>query len=172
MHDPKALDRDKIAAADALLIVTPEYNYSMPGVLKNAIDWASRPPDQPFDGKDWIFEIKYDGVRVLASRDGDRVTGFREKPRGDGGMINGGFFVMHPSVIDLIDGPHTIWEREPLERPEDHRRAVDHHVGRRIDDASRVLCQASVADARLYNSRSCRRFSRPPQAAAPRRASR
>ena len=43
--------RDKIKAADALLIVTPEYNYSVPGVLKNAIDWASRPPEQPFDGK-------------------------------------------------------------------------------------------------------------------------
>jgi len=43
--------RGKIRAADALLFVTPEYNYSMPGVLKNAIDWASRPPDQPFDGK-------------------------------------------------------------------------------------------------------------------------
>jgi chromate reductase, NAD(P)H dehydrogenase (quinone) len=43
--------RDKIRAADALLIVTPEYNYSIPGVLKNAIDWASRPPDQPFAGK-------------------------------------------------------------------------------------------------------------------------
>jgi chromate reductase, NAD(P)H dehydrogenase (quinone) len=43
--------RESIAAADALLIVTPEYNYSMPGVLKNAIDWASRPPNQPFDGK-------------------------------------------------------------------------------------------------------------------------
>ena len=41
----------QIAAADALLFVTPEYNYSMPGVLKNAIDWASRPPDQPFAGK-------------------------------------------------------------------------------------------------------------------------
>src|SRR5215468_3679831 len=43
--------RDQIAAADALLFVTPEYNYSMAGVLKNAIDWGSRPPDQPFDGK-------------------------------------------------------------------------------------------------------------------------
>ena len=43
--------RRRIKEADALLIVTPEYNYSVPGVLKNAIDWASRPPDQPFDGK-------------------------------------------------------------------------------------------------------------------------
>ena len=43
--------RSQIAAADALLFVTPEYNYSMSGVLKNAIDWASRPPDQPFAGK-------------------------------------------------------------------------------------------------------------------------
>lgn len=43
--------RRQIKAADALLFATPEYNYSMPGVLKNAIDWASRPPDQPFAGK-------------------------------------------------------------------------------------------------------------------------
>src|SRR3954470_17698451 len=40
-----------VAAAEALLIVTPEYNYSVPGVLQNAIDWASRPPEQPFDSK-------------------------------------------------------------------------------------------------------------------------
>ena len=42
----------KIRAADALLVVTPEYNYSIPGVLKNAIDWASRPyGDNAFEGK-------------------------------------------------------------------------------------------------------------------------
>jgi chromate reductase len=44
--------KEQVKAADALLFVTPEYNYSVPGVLKNAIDWVSRPPAQsPFDGK-------------------------------------------------------------------------------------------------------------------------
>jgi chromate reductase len=52
---PVAEFRTRIKDADALLIVTPEYNYSVPGVLKNAIDWASRPPDQPFDGKPIAF---------------------------------------------------------------------------------------------------------------------
>lgn len=47
--------------------------------------------------------------------DGDLVRSFREKPDGDGGLINGGFFVADPSVLDLIDGPDTAWEREPLE---------------------------------------------------------
>ena len=46
--------------------------------------------------------------------DGDRVTGFTEKPRGDGGLINGGFFVLSPRVIDRIAGDATSWESEPL----------------------------------------------------------
>jgi glucose-1-phosphate cytidylyltransferase len=45
-----------------------------------------------------------------------RIISFKEKPKGDGGMINGGFFVLSPKVFDLIDGDDTLWEREPLEK--------------------------------------------------------
>lgn len=48
--------------------------------------------------------------------EGELVRSFREKPAGDGGLINGGFFVADPSVLDLIDGPDTIWEQGPLEQ--------------------------------------------------------
>lgn len=44
------------------------------------------------------------------------VTKFSEKPKGDGGMINGGFFVLSPSVLPLIKGDATVWELEPLQR--------------------------------------------------------
>jgi glucose-1-phosphate cytidylyltransferase len=47
--------------------------------------------------------------------DGTLVRSFLEKPEGDGGWINGGFFVLSPKVIDLIDNDETIWERKPLE---------------------------------------------------------
>jgi chromate reductase len=48
---PVAALADAVRAADAVLFVSPEYNWSMPGALKNAIDWVSRMPNQPFEGK-------------------------------------------------------------------------------------------------------------------------
>jgi glucose-1-phosphate cytidylyltransferase len=45
----------------------------------------------------------------------DQVRSFQEKPAGDGSWINGGFFVLEPSIFDLIEGDKTIWERQPLE---------------------------------------------------------
>jgi glucose-1-phosphate cytidylyltransferase len=49
------------------------------------------------------------------NHDGDVVNSFQEKPEGDGAWINGGFFVLEPSVFDEIDSDSTIWERQPLE---------------------------------------------------------
>jgi glucose-1-phosphate cytidylyltransferase len=54
---------------------------------------------------------RYGALRL----DGARVDGFIEKPRGDGGLINGGFFVLSPRVIDRIDADSTSWEQEPLD---------------------------------------------------------
>jgi glucose-1-phosphate cytidylyltransferase len=47
--------------------------------------------------------------------DGDHVRGFAEKPEGEQGWINGGFFVLKPSVLDRVAGDETVWEREPME---------------------------------------------------------
>jgi glucose-1-phosphate cytidylyltransferase len=53
----------------------------------------------------------------LSLTDGDvRIRGFHEKPVGDGGWVNGGFFVLERAVLDYIEGDATIWEREPMER--------------------------------------------------------
>lgn len=45
-----------------------------------------------------------------------KISGFQEKPQGDGSWVNGGFFVLSPKVIDYIAGDNTTWEREPLEQ--------------------------------------------------------
>ena len=60
---------------------------------------------------------------------GSMVTSFMEKPRGDGAMINGGFFVLSPDVLHYITDDSTKWEREPLERlaQEGNLAAYQHH---------------------------------------------
>ncbi|MFI7573992.1 NADPH-dependent FMN reductase [Micromonospora sp. NPDC049497] len=56
--------REKIAAADALLIATPEYNYGVPGVLKNALDWASRPT---FPVTSWVSPLAHKPVAIMGA---------------------------------------------------------------------------------------------------------
>jgi len=45
-----------------------------------------------------------------------RIVGFSEKPPGDGNWVNGGFFVLSPKVLSYLEGDHTVWEKDPLER--------------------------------------------------------
>jgi glucose-1-phosphate cytidylyltransferase len=47
--------------------------------------------------------------------EGTRAISFEEKPQAESGLINGGFFVLEPSVLELIDGAGTVWEKEPME---------------------------------------------------------
>ncbi|MFI8751698.1 glucose-1-phosphate cytidylyltransferase [Vreelandella lionensis] len=62
-------------------------------------------------------------------KDSTTVTGFQEKPPGDGAWINGGFFMLHPNVIDYIKDDQTSWESEPLQHlaKEGHLQSFEHH---------------------------------------------
>ena len=61
-----------------------------------------------------ITAVRPPGRYGAIERSGNVVTGFAEKPRGDGGLINGGFFVLSPRCLDLIDGDNSGWESKPL----------------------------------------------------------
>lgn len=61
-----------------------------------------------------VVAVRPPGRYGALQMDGARVTGFSEKPRGDGGLINGGFFVLSPKCLDLIQGDQSSWEGEPL----------------------------------------------------------
>lgn len=55
------------------------------------------------------------------------VTGFMEKPEGEGGWINGGYFVLSSKILDYISGDDTIWERQPLERLAGEGQLMSYH---------------------------------------------
>jgi glucose-1-phosphate cytidylyltransferase len=69
---------------------------------------------------------RYGALKLV---EGDQVAGFQEKPQGDGGWINGGFFVLEPGVFDTIHSDGTVWEAEPLQRlaAEGQLQAYRHH---------------------------------------------
>jgi glucose-1-phosphate cytidylyltransferase len=62
--------------------------------------------------------------------EGDVIRRYEEKPKGDGGWINGGFFVLSPEVASYVDGDSTVWEQQPLQRlAEDEQLAAYRHSG-------------------------------------------
>jgi glucose-1-phosphate cytidylyltransferase len=63
-----------------------------------------------------VTAVRPPGRFGALERDGDVVTGFSEKPRGDGGLINGGFFVLSPRCLEYVEDDDTIWERSPVIR--------------------------------------------------------
>jgi glucose-1-phosphate cytidylyltransferase len=76
-----------------------------------------------------VTAVQPPGRYGAIEKSGNQVTGFIEKPRGDGGLINGGFFVLSPKCIDLIEGDETSWEAQPLTKlaTEGEMMAFDHH---------------------------------------------
>lgn len=63
-----------------------------------------------------VIAVQPPGRYGALQMDGEKVAGFTEKPRGDGGLINGGFFVLSPRCLTLIAGDRSSWEGEPLTR--------------------------------------------------------
>ena len=63
-----------------------------------------------------VTAVRPPGRYGALERKGDLVTGFTEKPPGDGGLINGGFFVLSPKCLELVEGDDTSWESSPLVR--------------------------------------------------------
>ncbi len=61
-----------------------------------------------------VTAVQPPGRYGALERSGHQITGFSEKPRGDGGLINGGFFVLSPKVLNLIEGDQSSWEGTPL----------------------------------------------------------
>jgi glucose-1-phosphate cytidylyltransferase len=67
---------------------------------------------------------------IKLDEDRPTIESFTEKPVGEGGWVNGGFFVVEPQVLDHIEGDATVWEREPLERLADEGRLCAYrHTG-------------------------------------------
>jgi glucose-1-phosphate cytidylyltransferase len=76
-----------------------------------------------------VTAVQPSGRFGALATEGTSITSFQEKPQGDGSWINGGFFVLEPSVFSTIEDDQSIWEREPLETlaQDDQLQAFYHH---------------------------------------------
>ena len=113
--------KKKIKEADAILIATPEYNYSIPGVLKNAIDWASRPySDNSFEGKP---------VAIMSAA---------------GGLLGGSRAQYHLRQVFVFLNMHAINRPEVIvpfvtEKLDSSGKLTDHHTREKIRELLEAL---------------------------------
>ncbi len=115
--------RRRVRQADGVLLVTPEYNYSIPGPLKNAIDWISRPPDQPFDGKP---------VAIMGASPGALGSSRAQYHLRQCFVFLNGYVLNRPEV--MITAAHTKFD----------------DVGRLTDQATRDFIAAALTDFKAW----------------------
>lgn len=119
--------RQSIAQADAILIASPEFNRSIPGVLKNAIDWASRPPEQPFAGKP---------VAVMGASPGMLGTAFANHHLRQLFVYLDAVVLPGPEV--LINASLTKFDAQGKLTDEGSRKFVQDHLVKLMDFAKRL----------------------------------
>jgi chromate reductase len=119
--------RDVIREADAVLIATPEYNYSIPGVLKNAIDWVSRPPEQPFAGKP---------IAIMGAAAGKLGTARAQYHLRQVFVFLDAHLLNKPEV--MIGGAHTLFDERGELTDEPTRESIGKLVRSLVDWANRV----------------------------------
>lgn len=117
---------NQIADADAVMIATPEYNYSIPGVLKNAIDWISKAPDQPFKGKP---------IAIMGASPGTIGTARSQYDLRKVFVALDGYVLNQPEI--MITAAHTRFDAS----------------GKLTDDATRTLIAKQIAALREWAER-------------------
>ena len=80
--------------------------------------------------KSTITAVQPPGRFGVLNMDKDKISDFKEKPQGDGNWINGGYFVLEPSIFEYIKDENTVWEQEPLEKlAKDNQLSAFRHTG-------------------------------------------
>lgn len=123
--------KERIRAADALLIATPEYNYNIPGVLKNAIDWASRPP------ADSVLRQK--PIALMGAFPGRFGTARSQLALRQVFVFTGSFVLVKPEL--MVSGAAQLFDAEGNLRDEETRRRIRGLIDALMDWAARVELQ-------------------------------
>lgn len=120
--------KERIRSANALLIATPEYNYSIPGVLKNAIDWASRPPADSV--------LRHKPIALMGASTGRFGTARAQLALRQVFVFTDSFLLVKPEL--MVSGAAQLFDAEGNLRDEETRRRIRGLIEALMDWAARV----------------------------------